>query len=142
MRPIIRILVIDDDEVARSSMVMMLTAAGFSVVTAVNGRYGLQACERQLPDLVITDILMPEYEGIETILELRRRYGPIPVLAISGGWRTNSPDLLELVAKLGATGTLAKPFDSDDLLAAIAKCLGGDDADHPLDQDGTVECCG
>ena len=132
MCPTVRILVIDDDEIVRSSMVIMLTAAGFAVSTAVNGRYGLECCEHQLPDLVITDILMPECEGVETILELRRRYADIPILAISGGWRTNTPDLLELVAKLGATETLAKPFDSDDLLAAIEKCLSQERAvSHP-----------
>jgi DNA-binding response OmpR family regulator len=66
--------------------------------------------------------MMPHTEGIEVILRLREARQTLPILAISGGWRRGDASLLEMVAKLGATETLAKPFASDDLLAAIQRC--------------------
>jgi CheY-like chemotaxis protein len=120
------ILVIDDDAAVRDSVEVVLTAVGYSVATATDGRRGLRACASQRPDLVITDVLMPEMEGVETIRKLRELYGAVPILAISGGWRAPQQNLLELVAQLGANETLEKPFERSDLLRAVARCLRDD----------------
>jgi CheY-like chemotaxis protein len=116
------ILVIDDDDAVRSSVAFLLESAGFAVVAAADGREGLCRYDEVQPDIVITDIMMPHTEGIEVILRLREARRTLPILAISGGWRRGDASLLEMVAKLGATEILAKPFASDDLLAAIQRC--------------------
>jgi len=116
------ILLIDDDEAVRLSVAFLLQSHGFAVVTAANGREGLRLCDEQPPDLVITDIMMPEIDGIETIMALRRASPDMPIVAMSGGWHPGDVRLLSMVAKLGATETLAKPFDCDELLAAIGRC--------------------
>jgi DNA-binding response OmpR family regulator len=116
------VLVIDDDDAVRASVAFLLETAGFAVVAAADGREGLCRHDEVQPDLVITDIMMPHIEGIEVILRLREVRETIPILAISGGWHRGGASLLEMVAKLGATETLAKPFTAEDLLAAIKRC--------------------
>ena len=80
-----RLLVIDDDNLVRAALTDMLQTAGFEVVTASNGRLGLELLETTPVDAIITDILMPEQEGLETIREARQRFPDIRILAISGG---------------------------------------------------------
>ena len=72
------------------------------------------------PGLIITDLVMPEQEGLETIRQVRKHHPKIPIIAISGGGRNSSTDYLLLARKLGAAGTLAKPFSRDELVAAMA----------------------
>jgi CheY-like chemotaxis protein len=117
------ILIIDDDADVRYSLERVLVSSGYTVTSAADGRKGLACCKEKRPDIIITDILMPNIDGIETILQLRALYKDLPILAISGGWRNNKPDLLKIAAQLGATEILAKPFGPKDLLSAIAKCL-------------------
>jgi YesN/AraC family two-component response regulator len=83
----IRLLVIDDDNLVRAALTDMLQTAGFEVVTASNGRLGLELLDTTPVDAIITDILMPEQEGLETIREARQRFPEIRILAISGGGR-------------------------------------------------------
>jgi CheY-like chemotaxis protein len=117
------ILVIDDDAAVRRTVERILVSSGFTVTTASDGRQGLARCKERRPDLVIiTDILMPEMEGIETISRLRALYADLPILAMSGGWHDSKIDLLKIIAHLGATDILSKPFDSEELLRAIANC--------------------
>jgi CheY-like chemotaxis protein len=116
-------LVIDDDPVFRSMIERILVPKGFTVAAAADGRRGLCKARQRKPDIVITDILMPEMEGVETIFRLRQIDETMPILAISGGWSGSRPSLLKLVARLGATETLAKPFRAGQLLDAIEKCL-------------------
>ncbi len=85
-----RILLIDDDPSIRDVLGQMLSAAGHTVVTARDGRAGQAAFERDRADLVITDIIMPDREGIETIKALRAIDPAVPIIAISGGGRANS----------------------------------------------------
>ena len=122
-----RILLIDDDDAIRDAVEFLLTVSGFVVSTAANGREGLRRYEQHKPDLVITDILMPEMEGVETTLLLRKLDPGVPILAISGGWSGASSDRhlspLDLVAKLGATEILAKPFGDEELLRTLRRCL-------------------
>ena len=118
------ILIIDDDELFRESLVLMLEQLGHSVVEAANGLQGMACFELEAFDLVMTDLVMPEQEGIETILKIRRKKTGIKIIAMSGGGnisitRTN----LESAKKLGATATLSKPFSADELSNLLAKTL-------------------
>jgi DNA-binding response OmpR family regulator len=115
------ILVIDDEDALRRLLARILTTAGHTVRQARDGREGLIQFRNRRPDLVITDIVMPDQEGIETIIELRRDAPDVPILAISGG---GGGVYLRLAEGVGATEALAKPFSADDLLAAVAMLLG------------------
>jgi CheY-like chemotaxis protein len=118
-----RILIIDDEDELRSMLRQMLEQAGHEVTEAVNGAEGIQIYERDAPDLIITDIIMPEKEGVETIIALRRANPDLPIVAISGGGRLEATDFLSMAKKLGARHTLAKPFRRDQLLDAVRQCL-------------------
>ena len=97
---------------------------GYDVITAVNGKKGLQLLNLESNiDLVISDLIMPEKEGIETILEIKRDFSHIRILAISGGGRGDSQNYLLLAKKLGADLTLSKPFIKQELLEAVQELL-------------------
>jgi DNA-binding response OmpR family regulator len=121
------ILLLDDDDGIRDSLARLLNMAGFTIATAGNGRDGLREFAIRPADLVITDVLMPEMDGVETLLRLRELAPNLPILAISGGWVRRGGnerlDPLDFIGKLGATAVLPKPFDCDDLLASIDRCL-------------------
>jgi CheY-like chemotaxis protein len=117
------ILVIDDQAELRAAIEHLLTRNGYSVHGAKNGREGLAAFHRDRPDLVITDIFMPEMDGIETILAMRAIDRDIPVLAISGGGRARNQDFPALALKLGATALLPKPFRATELLDSVRRLL-------------------
>jgi CheY-like chemotaxis protein len=114
------ILVIDDELPMRRLLFRVLTAAGYTVHLAADGKAGIALCHEVHPALVVTDIVMPEMEGIETIRELRRNGLSVPILAISGG---GPPLYLRAAAGLGATAALPKPFAADDLLTTVTKLL-------------------
>ncbi len=118
-----RILVIDDDTELRELLVRVLESAGYETSQATNGVEGVRAVESEPPDLVLTDIVMPEQEGIETILQLRASHADLPVIAMSGGTRFGSGDYLKIAERLGASVTLAKPFAPADLMAAVSRLL-------------------
>lgn len=121
------VLVIDDDVDVRWVIRRAVQADGHTVSEAGDGDEGLQRFVEQPPDLVITDILMPGREGIETIIELRRRRPELPILAISGGSRnTERDEVLESADLLGATRVLPKPFALDQLRAVVHVMLGGE----------------
>lgn len=113
------ILLIEDDEWLRPLLAECLEAAGHAVTQAPDGREGLRAFRAESADLVITDIMMPDEEGIAIIMSLHRDHPAVPVIAISGAG-VNTALYLELAKKLGARCTLAKPFLPDDLLRAVA----------------------
>lgn len=117
------ILVVDDDPLVRSSLQDFLSDAGYSVATASDGVEAAQRFKEAKPDLVVTDIIMPEKDGIETILDLRRRSPALRIIAISGGGRSRSTDFLTMAEKLGADATLAKPFDQGELIALVKRLL-------------------
>lgn len=121
-----RLLLIDDDSLVRQTLQLALARAGHAVFAAENGREGLAVLDREAVDLVITDIIMPEGEGIETILEIRRRAPAIPIIAISGGGRTGHLDFLGIAQMFGATSVLAKPFTPAVLIASVERCLAAD----------------
>jgi DNA-binding NtrC family response regulator len=115
------ILIIDDDRQMRRLLIRILTGAGHTVREAGNGRDGVALFEQQRSAMVITDIVMPDMEGIETILSLRRDNPILPIIAISGG---SDPLYLTAAGKLGATATLRKPFSADELIVLVEGMLG------------------
>lgn len=118
-----RILVIDDNEGYRQMVRQMLEMAGYEVVDAEDGAEGVKVFQAERPDLVITDVIMPEQEGIETIIGLRRLDADIQIIAMSGGGGIDADDLLSIAGKLGAQQILAKPFRRDQLLASVRQGL-------------------
>jgi CheY-like chemotaxis protein len=118
-----RILVIDDEPAIRTVLQTVLTREGHAVRCAKNGKEGLAAFAEDKPDLVITDIIMPEKEGIETIQTIRTADPLIPIIAISGGGRAANMDFLPLAVKFGATATLTKPFGAAVLLNLVRSVL-------------------
>jgi CheY-like chemotaxis protein len=117
-----RILVIDDDKDLLVVIEHALTKAGHSVVTANNGIAAEKLFRAEAFDLIITDIVMPEREGLETIIVLRREFPHIPVIAMTGAQK-NSVLYLQIATRLGARGVLEKPFSRPALLAAVASVL-------------------
>lgn len=114
------IVLADDDADFRESVTWCLEDAGHAVRTVGNGEELLAQVEVRVPDLVITDIVMPEQEGIGAILSLRRAEVPAKILAISGGDSTGGTRYLGAAAELGADAILPKPFTPHQLLDAIA----------------------
>lgn len=114
-----RVLVIEDEAALRQTIRRMLESAGHEVLEAENGRTGLEAFRKNSLDAVITDIIMPNKEGIETIRDIRALNPDIRIVAISGGGRTKNLDFLRIAGKLGANATLAKPFQRQQLLASL-----------------------
>ncbi len=121
-----KILVIEDDKSFRNVLVQMLEKAGFEVRQAGDGNQALQVCGEFNPDVVLTDIIMPDKEGLETIGELISLCPQIKIIAMSGGGRIGPDSYLPLAKKLGAKATLQKPFMRDDLLGTINEVLAGD----------------
>lgn len=117
------ILVIDDDASVREVVREMLELEGHAVTMAENGQEAMSKLTGGGFDLVITDLIMPEKEGIETIAEIRRRSSAIPIVAISGGGRLGPGDYLETARYIGADATLAKPFTRQELLTTIESLL-------------------
>lgn len=119
-----RVLVIDDDELVLATLVDALRTAGFEVATAANGRIGVDLLETTSVAAVVTDILMPEQEGLETIREIRRRHPRLGILAISGGGASGiDTQLLRFARKLGADRALPKPFSASELVSAVRGLL-------------------
>ncbi|HEX6361509.1 MAG TPA: response regulator [Albitalea sp.] len=120
-----RILVIDDDAAVRDTIARVLRRAGHEVDMAENGVEGIRAYRRGGHTLVITDLYMPEKEGIETIMELRAERPDLPILAVSGGLHGDITGPLIDAELIGANATLAKPFTNEELQAAVERLLAG-----------------
>ena len=116
-----QVLVIDDDAAVRQTIALLLEDAGIEVVQAGDGKAGLSALQRCRPDLIVTDVIMPEKEGLETIIEIRRLDRQLPIIAISGGGRIGNADFLEIASRLGASVTLPKPFDPETLVNLVRR---------------------
>jgi DNA-binding response OmpR family regulator len=120
-----RILIIEDDEQLRPMIRRILEKAGYGVVEAPNGKEGIRLFRAQSADLIITDIFMPEKEGLETITELRRDFPDVRIIAMSGGGiKTGTFSTLPYAKALGAHGTLSKPFQHRELLDMVEAVLG------------------
>ena len=128
-----KILLIEDDESIRTLLRKVLGDFGHAVTEAVNGRAGLKLCAGA--DLVILDIMMPEQDGIEVLMELRRRHAVTKVIAISGNVGLGAGDNLHTARLLGAAKTLQKPFTIQDFMAAVNGLLPAADEMLPSSPD-------
>ena len=120
-----RILIIDDNAKVLDTYCKILESAGYEVVVATNGNEGIRTFKEEPLDLVITDIFMPEKEGLETIRELKRDFPDVKIIAISGGVNIEpeEEDYLKMAKQFGAMCTLAKPIDLEKLLKTARECL-------------------
>ncbi len=119
-----KVLVIDDEAGIREMISKMLSDEKYEVFVASNGNEGMKIIKEELDiDLVITDIIMPEKEGIETIFDLKRNYSDIKIIAISGGGRIGAESYLYTAKELGANLVLQKPFVQQELLDAVHQLL-------------------
>ena len=120
-----RILVIDDDEAIRQLLRAWLERSGYEVAEAANGAEGCEAFRKEPADLVVTDIIMPEKEGLETMVELRNEYPDVKIIAISGGGIEDAEHYLEGARLVGgALRTFTKPLDRKEFIEAVKELLG------------------
>ena len=118
-----RILIIDDDKMVLNMLRQVLEGAQHIVVEAQNGEIAMRLWRQQPADLIITDILMPEKDGLEVIRELRRECPTVKVIALSGGSRKVHFDALDVAKRFGAMSTLEKPFELKDFIATVETAL-------------------
>lgn len=121
--PATKVLVIDDDSLIRMACNNVLKKNGYQVLLAENGNEGIDIFKTESPALVITDMLMPDKEGLETISDLRKINPAAKIIAMSGGGATQNMSFLELAQKIGAQSILNKPFKPDDLLKIVQETL-------------------
>ncbi|HEX4595818.1 MAG TPA: response regulator, partial [Bryobacteraceae bacterium] len=112
------VLIVDDDVQVRSFLATLLEAEGYTVRQAADGVEGQAQCERGDVDLLITDLVMPEQEGLETIHAIRRHWPKLPIIAISGAF---GGSYLPLAKKMGAESVIRKPFEPDVILSEVRR---------------------
>ena len=120
----VRVLVVEDDEQVRTMLRMTLEQAGYEIEEAADGVAAGLAQRRRPVDLVITDIVMPEQDGLATIIDLRKNYPVTKIIAISGGGSTSPGCYLEPAKALGADLTFPKPITRERLLGAVRELVG------------------
>ena len=123
-----RILLVDDDSAVLEALRRVLSRLGHTVVLARDGAEALRLYKQEPTDIVLTDLIMPGKEGVELIQELRRGFPEAKIIAMSGGGRIDSRDLLKIARHVGADRILAKPFGEAELAAVLAELLGPPDA--------------
>ena len=119
----VRILIIDDDEQILAMLRQTLEREGYEVMEASDGNEGLRRYRENPTDLIITDLIMPEKEGIETIMELHRDFPDVKIIAISGGGRVDPGQYLSIAKSFGAQYTFTKPIERKKLLKAVRELL-------------------
>lgn len=117
------VLIIEDDPIMLRNLAQWFQQAGCKVMVAHDGVEGLAQFEKLRPNAVVTDIIMPNREGVETLMAIKARDPGVKILAISGGGRLGSTDLLAMARSLGADAVMAKPFRSTDVVGAVARLL-------------------
>jgi DNA-binding NtrC family response regulator len=123
------ILVVDDTPAVRGLVARLLSNAGHAVTQAANGKEALRAVNFSEFDLVVTDIVMPEMEGLELIRSLHDIDPKLKIIGMSGGGRGTAEDYLTLAKTFGAKATLQKPFDNDEFLNTVSAVLGNSKPD-------------
>ncbi len=118
-----RILIVDDEELVRAAFVLLLERDGHEVREASNGVEALARIRKQLPDLVVTDLVMPEKDGFETIRDIRNISPSLKIIAISGGAPIGSRDTLQFATNMGVDETFAKPIDRAKFLSSVSRLL-------------------
>lgn len=117
------ILVIDDDSTIQMLFKQFLTQQGYRVLQAENGKLGMQILHDEQPDLIITDILMPEMDGLEILMAIRKTNNTVPIIAISGGMRLVHIDFLRQAKLFGARYAFEKPVSLEVLNKAVQQAL-------------------
>ncbi len=123
-----RILVIDDDDQVRELLRQMMEHAGHEAVVAADGQIGMRMHREQPADIIVTDIIMPEKDGWEAIVELRKEFPDVKIIAISGGARLGPYSYLAIAKRFGAQRVFAKPLEKAELLRAIEELLAASDS--------------
>ena len=118
-----QILLVDDDDLFGEVTQKSLARMGYAVVYARNGKEALQLYNPETIDLVVTDLIMPDKEGLELITELHRTHPEVKIIAMSGGGRNNPEVFLKAAKRFGAMKILAKPFPREALEQAVLECL-------------------
>ena len=119
------ILIIDDDDSVRESLRRTLHKEGYTIMEASEGRRGLKQLECQPVDVILLDMFMPDKDGLETIMALRRTHPGMKIIAMSGGGFKGRVDVLDVAKKLGVRRTLAKPFTREELIEAVEQVVNG-----------------
>jgi DNA-binding response OmpR family regulator len=120
-----RILIIDDEAPIRSMIRLILEREGYTVTEASDGAEGIRCFREKPADLVITDLIMPNKDGIGLILELKKEFSTAKIIAMSGGGLNRPEGYLRGAKKLGAAYTLSKPINRQELLRAVKDALKG-----------------
>ncbi|OEU65264.1 MAG: response regulator receiver protein [Desulfovibrio sp. S3730MH75] len=118
-----RILVVDDDPISRQILRAMLEKEGHTISEAEDGVKAINNYDKDRIDLVITDIFMPEKEGVQTVRELMKENPDVKIIAVSGGSSSANYDSLDWVKMFGVKHTFTKPFNSKEIIAAIDELL-------------------
>ena len=119
-----RVLVVDDDAFSRAALADAFRRCGFETATAENGRVAMMTFRQTAADLVVTEIVMPEQDGLATMMALQRLPDPPKIIAMTGSDRRGSGMYLKWAQKLGADGTLAKPIEPAVLVAMACALMG------------------
>jgi len=118
-----KILLVEDDDEVRSVLKTLLQEEGHEVSEAAEGNAAIEQFLKLSVDLVVTDLVMPDKEGLETIIDLRRTHPDVKIMAMSGGGRNSPQDYLDMAKRLGAIEVIAKPFSIDDFLRCVNRAL-------------------
>ncbi|MEE4266353.1 MAG: response regulator [Desulfobacteraceae bacterium] len=118
-----RILIIDDEPQIRSMLTLMLEREGYEVVEAPDGVDGIKIYRQNPADLIITDLIMPNKDGIGMIIDLKKEFPDVKIIAMSGGGLNKPDGYLKGAKKLGAACTLTKPIDREEMLKAVREIL-------------------
>lgn len=124
----IKILVVDDEASVRKMVTNTIASVGYEVIEASSGAEAYDACKETSIDLIITDVVMPDKNGIDLIMEVKKEYPDLPVIAISGGGGiTGRFDYLEIAKLVGAKNILKKPFTTTELRSAVDNILNNEE---------------
>ena len=132
-----KILVIDDEPHILLMLKKMLERHDFEIEMATNGAEGLSLFKLSTPDLVITDIIMPEMEGLETIREMKRIKPDLKIIAMSGGGKVSADSYLKIAGIFGGSKSLAKPFTMNEMLLAVQDLITGESKDSELEEENS-----
>ncbi len=123
-----KVLIIEDDTLTRITMCKVFSKLGYEPLEACNGFFGLKQFKSQNPDLVITDLLMPDKEGLSTISEIRSLNRNVPIVAMTGGGTTHNMGFLSIAREIGANYTIGKPFRPEDILQLVKNLTQAEEA--------------
>lgn len=118
-----KILLVEDDDEVRDVLKTLLQGEGHDVSEAADGNAAMEEFLQNPADLVVLDIVLPDKEGLETIIDLKRTHPNVKIFAMSGGGRTSPQDYLDMAKRLGAVEVIAKPFSIDDFLRGVDAAL-------------------